>query len=115
MAATPNPIVLAINQATPVRTSDDWIVAGCPRPSMRYCRALTLQLLTAGATIKIGTQRPNGVGPNVSATVYNEVMNDANPSYTPGLATECNDIDMGDTYLFSDTDNAQVAIAPETT
>lgn len=115
MAATTNPIVLAINVATPLRTSDDWLIAGCPRPTMRYCRAVTLTLLTSGATVKGSLQRPNGVGPNLSSTVYNFVLSDTNTTYTPGLATENNDVDMGDMYLLSDTNNAQVGIAAETT
>lgn len=96
-------------------SASDYTVNGMPMPTLKYAREIDIKLLTAGATVYIGKQRPRGVANAVDSTHYDIVLNDATPSIPIGYASEDNDVDLGDTWWDSDTDGAQIAIGPETT
>lgn len=111
------PILTHISPGTakPIKATTDYTVNGVVQPTLKYTRAATFALGTPGQTIYLGLQKPLGVGSAVSSSNYDILLNDVNPSFTEGLATEYNDVDLGSTYWDVSANPTKLILGAETT
>lgn len=81
-------------------------------PTQRHCNRVAIQLVTAGATVYVGVQGPQGVADSVSSTVYNGIISDDQPTLTLGPFSEGNAVDLCLTWWDASANGVQIAITP---